>query len=50
MDKPKKRRPSTREAVEDAIRKSKERCPFCSEPLPWSGRCPCPKPKSEACS
>jgi len=40
-----KERKSTRQAVEDAIARSKERCPFCASPLPYVGRCPCPKPK-----
>ena len=43
MIKTQKRRPSTREAVEEAIRRSKERCHHCGNPIPWVGRCPCPK-------
>ena len=40
-------RQSSRSAAEEAIRKSKERCRFCGQPLPWIGRCPCPKKETE---
>jgi hypothetical protein len=40
MPDPKKQ--SSRAAAEEAIRKSKERCPRCAKPLPWTGPCPCP--------
>jgi len=44
---PFKARQSSRSAAEEAIRKSKERCRFCGQPIPWVGRCPCPKKEND---
>ena len=42
-----KKTPSTRQAVEEAIRKSKEQCRTCGKPLPWEGLCLCRGRKKE---
>lgn len=38
---------SSRSAAEEAIRRSKERCRFCGQPLPWVGKCSCPKKEND---